>query len=170
MGKRNLKWQLPFLLVLIVGTILILRKQAPFQTNQGMIFGTLYKITYQSKTDLHAEIEEELKKVDFSLSPFNKASVITKINENSSDSVDQMFADVFKLSKEISAETHGAFDITVAPLVNAWGFGFKNAANVDSLTIDSLLNFVGIDKIDLVNGKIIKKDPRVILDCSSIAK
>ena len=170
MSKRNLKWQLPFLLVLIVGTILILRKQAPFQTNQGMIFGTLYKITYQSKTDLHAEIEEELKKVDFSLSPFNKASVITKINENSSDSVDQMFADVFKLSKEISAETHGAFDITVAPLVNAWGFGFKNAANVDSLTIDSLLNFVGIDKIDLVNEKIIKKDPRVILDCSSIAK
>ena len=111
-----------------------------------------------------------MKKVDFSLSPFNKASVITKINENSSDSVDQMFAEVFKLSKEISAETHGAFDITVAPLVNAWGFGFKNAANVDSLTIDSLLSFVGIDKIDLVNGKIVKKDPRVILDCSSVAK
>lgn len=170
MSKRNLKWQLPFLLVLIVGTVLILRKQAPFQTNQGMVFGTLYKITYQSKTDLHTEIEEELKKVDFSLSPFNKASVITKINENSSDSVDQMFAEVFKLSKEISAETHGAFDITVAPLVNAWGFGFKNAANVDSLTIDSLLSFVGIDKIDLVNGKIVKKDPRVILDCSSVAK
>lgn len=170
MSKRNLKWQLPFLLVLIVGTVLILRKQAPFQTNQGMVFGTLYKITYQSKTDLHTEIEEELKKVDFSLSPFNKASVITKINENSSDSVDQMFAEVFKLSKEISAKTHGAFDITVAPLVNAWGFGFKNAANVDSLTIDSLLSFVGIDKIDLVNGKIIKKDPRVILDCSSVAK
>lgn len=170
MSKRNLKWQLPFLLVLIVGTVLILRKQAPFQTNQGMVFGTLYKITYQSKTDLHTEIEEELKKVDFSLSPFNKASVITKINENSSDSVDQMFAEVFKLSKEISVETHGAFDITVAPLVNAWGFGFKNAANVDSLTIDSLLSFVGIDKIDLVNGKIVKKDPRVILDCSSVAK
>lgn len=170
MDRNKLKWQLPFLLLLIVGTVLILRKQAPYQSNQGMVFGTLYKITYQSETDLRDEIEKELDKVNLSLSPFNKQSVITKINENLSDTTDQMFVDVFTLSKEISAATGGAFDITVAPLVNAWGFGFKNATNVDSLTIDSIMDFVGIDKVELIGGKIVKKDPRLMLDCSSVAK
>ena len=108
--------------------------------------------------------------MDNSLSPFNKASVITHINENTNLSADSLFTEVFLLAKQISKETHGAFDITVAPLVNAWGFGFKNAAQVDSAMIDSLHQFVGIDKVDLVDGKIVKKDPRLMLDCSAIAK
>ncbi|WP_418660654.1 FAD:protein FMN transferase [Bacteroides ilei] len=170
MTNKNLKWQLPFLIILIVGTVLILRKQAPYQTNEGMVFGTIYKITYQSKENLKPEIEAALQKVDNSLSPFNKQSVITHVNNNENMEVDSLFTQVFQLSKEISEETHGAFDITVAPLVNAWGFGFKNATNVTDAVIDSLQEFVGIDKIDLVNGKIVKKDPRVILDCSAIAK
>lgn len=170
MTNKNLKWQLPFLVILIVGTVLILRKQAPYQTNEGMVFGTIYKITYQSKENLKPEIEATLQKVDNSLSPFNKQSVITHVNNNENMEVDSLFTQVFQLSKEISEETHGAFDITVAPLVNAWGFGFKNATNVTDAVIDSLQEFVGIDKIDLVNGKIVKKDPRVILDCSAIAK
>lgn len=170
MTNKNLKWQLPFLIILIVGTVLILRKQAPYQTNEGMVFGTIYKITYQSKENLKPEIEAALQKVDNSLSPFNKQSVITHVNNNENMEVDSLFTQVFQLSKEISEETHGAFDITVAPLVNAWGFGFKNATNVTDAVIDSLQEFVGIDKIDLINGKIVKKDPRVILDCSAIAK
>lgn len=170
MTNKNLKWQLPFLVILIVGTVLILRKQAPYQTNEGMVFGTIYKITYQSKENLKPEIEAALQKVDNSLSPFNKQSVITHVNNNENMEVDSLFTQVFQLSKEISEETHGAFDITVAPLVNAWGFGFKNATNVTDAVIDSLQEFVGIDKIDLINGKIVKKDPRVILDCSAIAK
>lgn len=170
MTNKNLKWQLPFLVILIVGTVLILRKQAPYQTNEGIVFGTIYKITYQSKENLKPEIEAALQKVDNSLSPFNKQSVITHVNNNENMEVDSLFTQVFQLSKEISEETHGAFDITVAPLVNAWGFGFKNATNVTDAVIDSLQEFVGIDKIDLVNGRIVKKDPRVILDCSAIAK
>ena len=170
MANKQLRWQLPFLVVLIVGTVLILRKQAPYQTDQGFVFGTIYKITYQSKENLKDEIEAELKKVDNSLSPFNKASVITHINENTDLTADSLFTEVFLLAKQISKETHGAFDITVAPLVNAWGFGFKNAAQVDSAMIDSLHQFVGIDKVELVNGKIVKKDPRLMLDCSAIAK
>ena len=170
MANKQLRWQLPFLVVLIVGTVLILRKQAPYQTDQGFVFGTIYKITYQSEENLKAEIEAELKKVDNSLSPFNKASVITHINENTNLSADSLFTEVFLLAKQISKETHGAFDITVAPLVNAWGFGFKNAAQVDSAMIDSLHQFVGIDKVNLVDGKIVKKDPRLMLDCSAIAK
>ncbi len=170
MTNKSLKWQLPFLVLLIVGTILILKKQDPFQLDQGIIFGTMYKITYQSDENLKDEIEAELQKVDNSLSPFNKQSIITGINQNRDITVDSLFADVFHLAQDISTETHGAFDITVAPLVNAWGFGFKNAQHVDSMMIDSLRQFVGFDKVSLFNGKITKTDERLMLDCSSIAK
>lgn len=170
MANKQLKWQFPFLILLIVGTVLILKKQIPYQTDQGIVFGTMYKITYQSKENLKMEIESELQKVDNSLSPFNKKSVITHINHNEDYSTDSMFTHVFRLAKTISKETHGAFDITVAPLVNAWGFGFKNASHVDSLTIDSIRQFIGFEKVDLVDGIVVKKDPRIMLDCSAIAK
>lgn len=170
MTKKSLRWQLPFLVLLIVGTVLILRKQVPYQTSEGMVFGTVYKITYQSRADLKAEIEAELQKVDCSLSPFNKESVITHINNNTSMQTDSLFRYVFRLAGKVSSETYGAFDITVAPLVNAWGFGFKNADNVNAAVIDSIRQFVGFDKVSLVGEKISKSDPRVMLDCSAIAK
>lgn len=170
MTRNKIRWQLPFLVLLIVGTVLILKKQAPFQTDQGLVFGTMYKITYQSDENLKNEIEAELEKVNQSLSPFSKESVITHINQNTDLTADSLFTYVFQLAKQISEETHGAFDITVAPLVNAWGFGFKNATQIDSLTIDSIRQFVGIDKVRMENGKVIKDDPRLMLDCSAIAK
>ncbi len=171
MAKRNLKWQLPFLAVLIVGTVLILRKQAPYQTDEGFIFGTMYKITYQSKENLKNEIEAELKKVDNSLSPFNKQSVITRINDNTDLKADSMLVYVYRMAEGIAEETRGAYDITVAPLVNAWGFGFKTQTFPDSSRIDSLLQIVGYRKIRLTeNGVFEKQDPRIMLDCSSIAK
>ena len=171
MAQRNLKWQLPFLVVLIVGTVLILRKQAPYQTDEGFVFGTMYKITYQSKENLKEEIETELRKVDNSLSPFNKRSVITRINDNTDLSADSMLVYVYNMARSISEETQGAYDITVAPLVNAWGFGFKTQTFPDSAKIDSLRRIVGYRKISLTpEGKVEKRDPRVMLDCSSIAK
>lgn len=170
MNSKSIKWQLPFLVLLIVGTILILRNQAPYQTDQGLVFGTMYKITYQSKENLREAIEEELRKVDFALSPFNKASVITRINENTDLTPDSLFTEVFVLAQEVSAATGGAFDITVAPLVNAWGFGFKTGMNVDEATLDSLRSLVGIGKVRLQEGAIVKDDSRMMLDCSSIAK
>ena len=133
MNQRNLKWQLPFLAILIIGTVLILRKQAPYQTDEGFVFGTVYKITYQSKENLKPEIEAELKKVDNSLSPFNKQSVITHINNNTDLRADSMLAYIYKMAKGISEETQGAYDITVAPLVNAWGFGFKIMLDCSSI-------------------------------------
>ena len=171
MAQRNLKWQLPFLVVLIVGTVLVLRKQAPYQTDEGFVFGTMYKITYQSKENLKKEIEAELRKVDNSLSPFNKRSVITRINDNTDLSADSMLVYVYNMARSISEETQGAYDITVAPLVNAWGFGFKTQTFPDSAKIDSLRRIVGYRKIRLTpEGKFEKRDPRVMLDCSSIAK
>ena len=170
MAKKISQWQLLFLLLLIIGTIWILRKQVPYQTDQGIVFGTMYKITYQSETNLKEDIEKELQKVDHSLSPFNKNSIISGINNNEDVQTDSLFNYVFLLAQHISKETHGAFDITVAPLVNAWGFGFKHSGNIDSTKIDSLRQFVGYQKVQLSGQKVIKQDPRTMLDCSAIAK
>lgn len=171
--RKKLRWQLPFLALLIVGTVIILSKQdrSPYRTNEGFVFGTVYKITYQYEEDLHSQIKEVLGKVNASLSPFNKGSVISRINGNDPTvKPDSLFLHVFRLAENIFADTHGAFDITVAPLVNAWGFGFEKSGEVDSLTIDSLLQYVGMTGV-LYDGEcIIKSDSCVKLDCSAIAK
>ena len=170
MNKKKLIWQIPFLMVLIIGTIVILKKQPPFRTNEGLVFGTVYKITYQHADDLQNEIKEAMLEVDNSLSPYNPNSIITRINHNQDTTLNEHFTHVFELAQQISAETEGAFDITVAPLVNAWGFGFKHSIDIEPSVIDSLRQFIGYQKIKLVDGKMVKEDPRLMLDCSAIAK
>ena len=125
--RKKLIWQLPFLLLLIVGTVLIIYQQQnmPYRKCEGPIFGTTYHVTYQSDKDLQGEIEEALKRVDASLSPFNPNSVITKVNNNEDVVVDKLFADVFRIALQVSKETDGAFDITVGPLMELWGFHGK---------------------------------------------
>lgn len=172
-NKKKLRWQLPFLLLLIVGTVIILSKQdrSPYRTNTGLVFGTVYKVTYQAPEDMQAQIEAELDKVNNSLSPFQNGSIIFRINNNDSGVIpDSLFMHVFGLAQTISADTYGAFDITVAPLVNAWGFGFKNSEGIDSLTIDSLHSSVGMNNVYFDGQQIVKADSAVMLDCSAIAK
>jgi len=135
---------------------------------EGSVFGTFYHITYGSKVGLN--IDSVLAEVDKSLSPFNKRSVITAINRNTSMRTDERFREVFRLSMEVSEETNGAFDITVAPLVNAWGFGFDKAQEISEERIDSLLQFVGYRKVRLEGDTICKDDSRLMLDCSAVAK
>ena len=172
MNKKKLIWQLPFLVLLIVGTVLIIRQQRaiPYQSNSGMVFGTVYNITYECDSDLHQALKAELQKVDNSLSPFNEHSVITAINQNQDVKPDEMFLTVFNKAMEISRETDGAFDITVAPLVNAWGFGFKNGSQPNRQQADSLHRLIGYEKVILKNDRIVKQSPDIMLDCSAIAK
>ena len=171
-NKRRLLWQLPFLAFLVIGTVIIVSRQqsTPYQHDRGMVFGTVYHITYQSSKSLQKDIEAELAKVDASLSPFNERSIITAVNENRDTVVNKMFSDVFARAMKISDSTNGAFDITVAPLVNAWGFGFKGGAMPTRHQVDSLKALVGYHKVSLTNGRVSKTDPRIMLDCSSIAK
>lgn len=173
MNKKRLIWQIPFLLFLVIGTVIIIKQQKNinYQHDEGFIFGTIYHITYHSDTNLKKEIEAELKKVDQSLSPFNKTSVISKVNRNENPVIDPMFKEVFLLAENISNETHGAFDITVAPLVNEWGFGFKKGVEPTRQVIDSLKHIVGYQKVKLTPKNYVQKqDPRIMLDCSAIAK
>lgn len=145
-------------------------KDEPYQHNSGYIFGTSYNITYQCADDHKKDIEKVLADVDASLSPFNDTSIITHVNRNEEVVLDDFFLDVFRLAQKINEDTEGAFDITVAPMVNAWGFGFKNGVNPDEKVIDSLRQVVGLHKVRLEGDKIVKTDPRVMLDCSAIAK
>lgn len=143
----------------------------PYQHNKGFIFGTVYNITYQSDKNLEKEIIRELDKVDASLSPFNEKSIISKINRNEEAVVDDYFYDVFNLAMQISEDTNGAFDITVAPIVNAWGFGFKSGSSPTNQYIDSLKQFIGYKKVRINKDKhVVKQDERIMLDCSAIAK
>ena len=170
--KKRLVWQLPFLALLIVGTIFIIRQQraTPFQHCAGPIFGTTYSITYQHDEDLQAEIVARMKEVDTTLSMFNEESVISQINNNKSITPTAMFLDVFQQAQQISKDNDGAFDITVAPLVNLWGFGFKHNETPDQQAVDSLMRFVGYQKVKYDGHYIVKRDPRIMLDCSAIAK
>jgi len=188
-ARHRIKWWgWPLLLLLIAGTVYIIKthdqgKQTATtptagkaweaqetQRGEGSVFGTFYHITYQSGQNLQTGVEATLQEVDKSLSPFNKESVITAINNNTSMDTNTMFTDVFQLAQEVSVATDGAFDITVAPLVNLWGFGFKNMDNVSEEKVDSLLQYVGYEKVKLVEGKIVKECPETMLDCSAIAK
>ena len=167
----NKRWHLPFLLFLIIGSVIIIGENKPtFRTQQGKIFGTLYTVTYEHNADLQAEIMEALKAVDGSLSPFNKQSLITHINNNEPVVADSLFTKVFRTAEEVYAESYGAFDPTVAPLVNAWGFGFKSGIEVSPTVIDSLRALVGMSRIALTDGHVVKEDPRIMLDFSAIAK
>ena len=172
MKNKRIKIILPLVVVVAIVAIgfMMGHKDEPYQRNSGFIFGTSYNITYQCADNHQADIEKVLAEVDASLSPFNDTSIITHVNRNEDVVLDNLFLDVFRLAQKINEDTEGAFDITVAPLVNAWGFGFKNGVNPDAKAIDSLRQVVGFQKVRLENNKVVKFDPRVMLDCSAIAK
>lgn len=168
--RRNFLW----VALLVLGTIWILARHnqpVPYQKDNGLIFGTIYNITYQHTSNLKADIEAELHRFDGSLSPFNDTAVITRINRGEDIAGDTLFCNVFRRSMEISHETEGAFDITVAPLANAWGFGFKKGEFPDSATVDSLRQLVGYEKVELTaDGHVRRQDDRIQLSCSAVAK
>lgn len=161
-----------FLLLLIGGTAWILssHNKNRLYENEGSIFGTFYHIKYVYSEDLQADILKRLYEVDASLSAFNPNSILSRINRNEDVLVDSLFAKVFNLSMQVSRETDGAFDITIAPLVNAWGFGPQGKKELTREQVDSLLQFVGYKKIRLTDGKVVKADSRMQLDCNAVAK
>ena len=163
-------WKVIFLVFLVIASVLIIANEPPYHNDKGVIFGTYYNISYKHKDNLRNTIEKRLLAVDNSLSPFNKKSIISAVNNNADINVDSLFTQVFMLAQEISEKTDGAFDITVAPLVNAWGFGFRKGVDVDSIMVDSMLQYIGYNKVALIDGKVKKQYPETMLDCSAIAK
>lgn len=140
--------------------------------NEGGIFGTYYNIRYEARHDLKDSIQAALTAFDNSLSMFNPHSVLSAINANRDTTTDEAFETMWAEAERVYALSGGAFDITVAPLVKAFGFGQKSDqfSAISHQTIDSLREFVGFDKVRLENHKIIKSDPRLQLDAGAVAK
>ena len=164
----------------IAAVLLLLLPNEPkkqYFHNQGNIFGTYYNIRYEGTEDLHQAIKDRLQDFDNSLSMFNPQSVISKVNRNDSVVTDSLFETMYAEAYAISRLSNGAFDITVAPLVHAWGFG-KSATLDDEAKrllgkkaqIDSIKAFVGYEHIRLENHRLHKDDERITLDASAIAK
>jgi thiamine biosynthesis lipoprotein len=141
-----------------------------YYEESGSVFHTLYKIKYQSPEILTDKIDAELRAFNLSLNPFNPNSVISKVNRNEAVEVDDWFITVFNKAMEVSENSGGVFDVTAAPLINLWGFGFEKSDSVSQQKIDSIQSFVGYKKIRLNGRKVIKEDPRITLNFSAIAK
>lgn len=148
------------------------KPEAKYIANQGAIYGTYYHISYESPEgkDLHNQVDSVLHEMDLSLSTFKTESVLSKVNSNRPVKLDRWFTDVFKEAEKISKITGGTFDATVAPLVNVWGFGFTKKESVTPELIDSIMQFVGYQKVRIADGKVVKDDNRLMLDFSAIAK
>jgi len=146
----------------------------------GFALGTTYHIVYEEPIrkngvsepcpDIPGIIAQAFKDIDFSLSVYNKESIISKVNRNEPVDLDTLFVNVFNRGKEIYALSGGAFDMAAAPYFDLWGFGFKNRELVTQAKLDSIAVFAGMDKIWLTDGKIEKADPRISLNANAIAK
>lgn len=137
---------------------------------EGAIFGTYYRVTYDSEVNYQKQFDSLFYVINKSMSTYQVNSDISKINRNENVEVDAHFVKVFKASKDIYKETNGAFDPTIGAVVNAWDFGPKGKiANLDSLKIDSLMLSVGFDKVMLINKQITKQN-ETFIDFNAIAK
>ena len=143
-----------------------------YYISSGPIQGTTYNVTYQWDEDISGEIDSVLHRFNNSLSNFDKNSTISKINRNETDIVDNLFIEMFNVAKEVYENTDGAFDITVAPIVNLWSFGWKDnkSGEITQQKIDSILQYVGMDKVELKDNKIIKSHSNIQFISSAIAK
>ena len=140
--------------------------------NEGKVFGTYYNIRYQASCDLKDSIQAALQAFDNSLSMFNPHSTLSAINANRDTVTDAALEAMWQEAERVYRLSDGAFDITVAPLVKTFGFGRKSDRQsvINPRLIDSIRTFVGFDKVQLVNHKVIKSDPRVQLDGGAVAK
>ena len=130
---------------------------------------TPYHIKFQYTESLEEEIAAQLDYFYHLFNAFDSTSVISRVNRGEPVEVDTLFQKVFNRAQEVAALTDGAYDITCAPLINLWGFGFKDGDTVTAAAIDSVRAFIGYEKVHLEGNRVVKADPRVILNMSSIA-
>ena len=172
MGKKQLWIALGLVLF---GAVMLVWPQGEdaekrYFRNEGFVFGTTYSIQYEAQEDLSVQIKGALDAVDTSLSMFNEQSVLSRINRNEAVETTGDFEKVYLVAREVSEVSGGALDITIAPLVNLWGFGLKHREHVTSAMVDSLLPLVNYQGITLDNHHISKTNPAITLDCGAVAK
>jgi len=149
------------------------RKEPVLVKFGGETQGTYYAITYYAddSANYKPSIDSLLSRFNSPASTYKPNTIISRMNNNDPEvRADKMFTAIFQKAMEVSEKTYGAFDITVGPLVSAWGFGRQNRVNMNQHKVDSILQFVGFHKVMLDNGKLIKTDPRIRIDFNAIAQ
>jgi FAD:protein FMN transferase len=147
-------------------------KEEEFYQIEGETQGTTYHMTYQGEQkQIKRAVDSILQEFDLSLSTYQPNSIISNVNRGNHVYVDQYFKDMFNKAKIVTEQSNGAFDITVGPLIDIYGFGSeKKDIKIDSALIDSILQYVGMDKVKLVNDTLIKDNILIQLSANAIAQ
>lgn len=147
-------------------------EQPVYTTVDGTMLGTTLHVVADVRGVTARELRGRIMELDAeakaSMSIFDATSLLSRLNRNETDSVDRHIAYNLRLADSIGALSGGRYDVTVKPLTEAWGFAGRERAAAPNL--DSLLVFVGRDKVRIEAGRLVKSDPRVQLDFNSIAK
>ncbi|MBK9338264.1 MAG: FAD:protein FMN transferase [Lewinellaceae bacterium] len=164
-----------YYLFLVSLSLFACQNEAPQYTSlEGQAQGTTFHITYldAQERNFSGSVDSLFRLIDRSMSLWDSTSVISRINRNEAGVLaDEHFSAVFRRAQEVSLATDGVFDITVGPLVRAWGFSYKKGLPPpDSAQVDSLRQYIGFKKIRLENGSLLKADPRMEVDMNAIAQ
>lgn len=152
-------------------TLAVAGCRKPYAAVDGEMLGTFVQIN--ARTSLPpTEIYERAKRIDAemkrSMSIFDEGSLLSRINRGETDIADNHIKFNLELAGRVNAVSGGAYDVTVKPLVEAYGFAGKDRSR--RVNVDSIMRFVGFDKVRVEGDRLIKADPRVQLDFNSIAK
>lgn len=163
-----------FFALIVFSTTACVHKEVKYQKLQGNVFGTTFHIQYSDTTsnNYNADITKLFNEMNNSLSTYHSESLISQLNDGLSEiKVDRHFVNVFKISKSVFDDTDGYFDPTVGKIVNAWGFGAKKSEkSLTEYEIDSLMQYVGFDKVSLKGNYIMKQDANITFDFNATAK
>lgn len=175
--RKNIRYSL--ILLLLVALVWAYRnwlKEPEAATLQktaftGKTMGTSYSVVYLDEADYQPAIDSLLQAFNQSLSTYIPESEISRLNREALIKYESpFFYPVLKKTKEIYTATKGAFDPTVGPLVNAWGFGPEGRQQPSDARIDSLLQLVSFDSVFFDSISVCKMLPGMQLDFSAIAK
>ena len=169
------------LLLLLLSSLLLVscNDDTTYHRIEGFAQGGTFHIVCNplngiSEDELRQRIGHCLQEIDFTLSGYNKGSMLSKLNAGEDVPLNDIFIDCFTRSKRIWEESQGAFDPSSAPLFDLWGFGFSNKGTVTQEAIDSLRAFIGMDLLSLEQREdgvhLVKADPRVKLNFNAVAQ
>lgn len=161
-----------FILFLLFSSCRNVQHDHRFVNIRGVVFGTYYSVSYycEEGTDFSESLDSIFEVINQSMSYYQPQSVVSRINRNETNQVDEHFLRVLERSLEIAEETNGAFDPTISPLVNAWGFGFQDRQMMNDARIDSLKKITGYEKVSINGDQINKSIPEIQFDFNAIAK
>jgi len=169
------------LLTLLLFSVSCNNNTATYKTVDGFAQGGTFHLVYHIPANAQEyNIPDSLtlyfQQIDKSLSGYDSTSIVSRINRGENPPLDSLFIECFNLSKEVYYNTEGAFDISAAPFFDLWGFGFSNKGQISQEKIDSIMNFVGMDKLTIIYDSITnesylhKQDSRMKVNFNAIAQ